>query len=317
MLASTCSLSSVFRQLNTAIAVSQMSSGQCRLAPLIQVIQDCSHLYHYTVKLMFKLHSCLPADTLQGHRDRFHEQFHSLRNFFRRASDMLYFKRLIQIPRLPEGPPNFLRASALAEHIKPVVVIPEEAPEEEEPENLIEISSGPPAGEPVQVVADLFDQTFGPPNGSMKDDRDLQIENLKREVETLRAELEKIKMEAQRYISQLKGQVNSLEAELEEQRKQKQKALVDNEQLRHELAQLKALQLEGARNQGLREEAERKASATEARYSKLKEKHSELINTHAELLRKVGAQLQEGQCGLGTRVRTRPLPSRMQTQPSS
>lgn len=48
----------VFRQLNTAIAVSQMASGQCRLAPLIQVIQDCSHLYHYTVKLLFKLHSC-------------------------------------------------------------------------------------------------------------------------------------------------------------------------------------------------------------------------------------------------------------------
>lgn len=35
-----------------------MSSGQCRLAPLIQVIQDCSPLYHYTVKLLFKLHSC-------------------------------------------------------------------------------------------------------------------------------------------------------------------------------------------------------------------------------------------------------------------
>jgi hypothetical protein len=28
----------------------------------------------------------------------------SLRNFFRRASDMIYFKRLIQIPRLPEVP---------------------------------------------------------------------------------------------------------------------------------------------------------------------------------------------------------------------
>ncbi|XP_039735254.1 huntingtin-interacting protein 1-related protein isoform X2 [Pteropus medius] len=277
---------SVFRQLNTAIAVSQMSSGQCRLAPLIQVIQDCSHLYHYTVKLMFKLHSCLPADTLQGHRDRFHEQFHSLRNFFRRASDMLYFKRLIQIPRLPEGPPNFLRASALAEHIKPVVVIPEETAEDEEPENLIEIGTGPPAGEPA-VVADLFEQTFGPPNGSMKDDRDLQIETLKREVEMLRAELEKIKLEAQRYITQLKGQVNTLEAELEEQRKQKQKALVDNEQLRHELAQLRAAQQEGERKQGLREaEAEKKASATEARYSKLKEQHSKLVATHAELLRK-------------------------------
>lgn len=62
--------------------------------------------------------------------------------------------------------------------------------------------------------------------------------------------------QAQRYISQLKGQVNTLEAELEEQRKQKQKALVDNEQLRHELAQLRAAQLESERNQGLREEAE-------------------------------------------------------------
>uniref|UniRef100_A0A8C8SEB0 AP180 N-terminal homology (ANTH) domain-containing protein n=1 Tax=Pelusios castaneus TaxID=367368 RepID=A0A8C8SEB0_9SAUR len=184
---------SVFRQLNTAMAVSQMSAVQCRLAPLIQVIQDCSHLYHYTVKLMFKLHSCLPADTLQGHRDRFHEQFRSLKNFFKRASDMLYFKRLIQIPRL--APPNFLRASALAEHVKPVVVIPEEAPEDEEPENLIEISTAPQVEQ--QNVPDIFEQTFGPPNG-VRDDRDLQIENLKKEVDLLRAELEKIKLEVRR-----------------------------------------------------------------------------------------------------------------------
>ncbi|XP_074869099.1 huntingtin-interacting protein 1-related protein isoform X1 [Carettochelys insculpta] len=274
---------SVLRQLNTSMAVSQMSSVQCRLAPLIQVIQDCSHLYHYTVKLMFKLHSCLPADTLQGHRDRFHEQFRSLKSFFKRASEMLYFKRLIQIPRLPESPPNFLRASALAEHVKPVVVIPEEAPEDEEPENLIEISTAPPVEQ--QNVSDIFEQTFGPPNG-VRDDRDLQIENLKKEVDLLRAELEKIKLEAQRYITQLKAQINSLEAELEEQRKQKQKALVDNEQLRDEVERLQRAQLESSRAQGLYIEAEKKASATEMRYAKLKEKHSELINTHAELLRK-------------------------------
>uniref|UniRef100_A0A452IZ97 Huntingtin-interacting protein 1-related protein n=1 Tax=Gopherus agassizii TaxID=38772 RepID=A0A452IZ97_9SAUR len=274
---------SVLRQLSTAMAVSQMSSVQCRLAPLIQVIQDCSHLYHYTVQLMFKLHACLPADTLQGHRDRFHEQFRSLKNFFKRASDMLYFKRLIQIPRLPESPPNFLRASALAEHVKPVVVIPEEAPEDEEPENLIEISTAPSVEQ--QNMSDIFEQTFGPPNG-IRDDRDLQIENLKKEVDLLRAELEKIKLEAQRYITQLKAQINSLEAELEEQRKQKQKALVDNEQLRDEVERLQRAQLESSRTQGLYVEAEKKASATEMRYAKLKEKHSELINTHAELLRK-------------------------------
>ncbi|XP_071428355.1 huntingtin-interacting protein 1-related protein isoform X2 [Pithys albifrons albifrons] len=274
---------SVFRQLNTSMAVSQMSAVQCRLAPLIQVIQDCSHLYHYSVKLMFKLHSCLPVDTLQGHRDRFHDQFRSLKNFFKKASDMLYFKRLIQIPRLPESPPNFLRASALAEHVKPVVVIPEEAPEDEEPENLIEISTTSTT-EP-QITSDLFEQTFGPPNG-VWDDRDAQIESLKKELDTLRAEMEKIKLEAQRYITQLKAQVNSLEGEVEEQRKQKQKALVDNEQLRDELERLQRVKQDSDRSQRLCAEAEKKASATEIRYTKLKEKHSELINTHAELLRK-------------------------------
>lgn len=221
----------------------------------------------------------LPADTLQGHRDRFHEQFHRYQwgGAARRGlapwawlpRDVLHLSpqpqellpqslghALLQaahpdpstargtsqaaapVPPLapvpfdapgclagpqvdsggsrgktpwgateqlppwpPQGPPNFLRASALAEHIKPVVVIPEETAEDEEPENLIEIGTGPPAGEPAvsgpspwlglagppsrpplawsgghhvslwQVVADLFEQTFGPPNGSMKDDR--------------------------------------------------------------------------------------------------------------------------------------------------
>ncbi|XP_064424043.1 huntingtin-interacting protein 1-related protein [Latimeria chalumnae] len=276
---------SVFRSLNTSIAVSQTSSGQCRLAPLIQVIQDCSPLYHYAVKLLFKLHSCLPADTLQGHRDRFHEQFHSLKNFFNRARDMLYFKRLIQIPKLPQNPPDFLRASALAEHVKPVVVIPDETPEDDEPESLIEISTVQQT-EQQQQQQDIFDQTFGPPNGIEKDDRDLQIENLKKEIEFLRAELERMKSEAQKYIIQLKGQINGLEVELEEQRKQKQKALVDNEQLRDELEKLKRQKTDNEKVQTLLVDADKKTQATELRYNKLKEKHNELVSTHAELLRK-------------------------------
>uniref|UniRef100_A0A8C5RJH5 I/LWEQ domain-containing protein n=1 Tax=Laticauda laticaudata TaxID=8630 RepID=A0A8C5RJH5_LATLA len=91
---------------------------------------------------------------------------------------------------------------------------------------------------------------------------------------------------AQRYITQLKAQVNSLEAEVEDQRMQKQKALVDNEQLRDELEKLQKAKFEGDKNRGLYLEAEKKASTTEIRYAKLKEKHNELINTHAELLRK-------------------------------
>ncbi|XP_042564287.1 huntingtin interacting protein 1 related b [Clupea harengus] len=279
----------VLRQLNTSIAISTMTSGQCRLAPLIQVIQDCSHLYHYSVKLLFKLHACLPADTLQGHRDRFLDQFHSLKTFFNKARDMIFFKRLIQIPRLPDSPPNFLRASALAEHVKPMVVIPdEEEPEEaeeDEPETLIDVSEAPPPSMAAQPQVDIFDQAFGPPNNGF-DDRDLQIESLRREIELLRAELEKIKGEAQRYVTQLKSQINSLEAELEEQRVQKQRALLENEQLRMEL---EATRRRNAEHEGLQSvftEAEKKAQSTEERYNKLKEKHVELVSHHAELLRK-------------------------------
>uniref|UniRef100_A0A8C7V573 I/LWEQ domain-containing protein n=1 Tax=Oncorhynchus mykiss TaxID=8022 RepID=A0A8C7V573_ONCMY len=245
--------------LNTSIAISTTTSGQCRLSPLIQVIQDCSHLYHFTVKLLFKLHACLPADTLQGHRDRFHDQFHSLKTFFNKARDMQYFKRLIQIPKLPESPPNFLHAASLAKHARPVVVIPsEDEPEQQEdddddddPEPLINVSD---VTMPSMMV-------------------DIQIENLQQDLEKLRADLERVKGEAQRYITQLKSQINSLETELEEQRVQKQRALVENEQLR--------MELEATRRRNAEHEI-----ATEQRYTKLKEKHTELVSSHAELLRK-------------------------------
>ncbi|XP_045559091.1 huntingtin interacting protein 1 related b isoform X3 [Salmo salar] len=281
----------VIRQLNTSIAISTLTSGQCRLSPLIQVIQDCSHLYHFTVKLLFKLHACLPADTLQGHRDRFHDQFHSLKTFFNKARDMMYFKRLIQIPKLPESPPNFLHAASLAKHARPVVVIPDEdEPEQvddddDDPEPLINVSDVTMPSMAVPQQFDIFDQTFGPANGGF-DDRDIQIENLKRDLELLRTDLERVKGEAQRYITQLKSQINSLEAELEEQRVQKQRALVENEQLRMELEATRRRNAEHESVQATFGEAETRAQATEQRYNKLKEKHTELVSSHAELLRK-------------------------------
>ncbi|KAJ8005658.1 hypothetical protein DPEC_G00120220 [Dallia pectoralis] len=282
----------VIRQLNSSSTISTMLSAQCRLAPLIQVVQDCSHLYHFSVKLLFKLHSCLPPDTLQGHRDRFHDQFHSLKTFFNKARDMQYFKRLIQIPKLPDSPPNFLHAASLAKHARPVVVIPnadepeQQDDDDDDPEPLINVSETPMlAMAPPQPQLDIFDQTFGPANGGF-DDRDVQIESLKRDMEMLRGDLERVKAEAQRYITQLKSQINSLEAELEEQRVQKQRALVENEQLRMEL---EATRRRNAEHENLLAnfgEAEQKAQVTELRYTKLKEKHSELVSSHAELLRK-------------------------------
>ncbi|XP_031985711.1 huntingtin-interacting protein 1 isoform X3 [Corvus moneduloides] len=284
----------VFSSLDMSRSVSVTAAGQCRLAPLIQVILDCSHLYDYTVKLLFKLHSCLPADTLQGHRDRFLEQFRKLKDLFYRSSNLQYFKRLIQIPQLPENPPNFLRASALSEHISPVVVIPAEAssPDSEPITDLVEMDTASQS-----LFDNKFDDIFGSSfscdpfnfnsqNGMSKDDKDRLIEQLYGEIAGLKEELENFKAESTRGAVQLRGRASELEAELAEQQHLKQQAQDESEFLRTELEELKKQREDTEKAQRSLTEIERRAQANEQRYSKLKEKYSELVQNHADLLRK-------------------------------
>ncbi|NXM06652.1 HIP1 protein, partial [Tyrannus savana] len=284
----------VFSSLDMSRSVSVTAAGQCRLAPLIQVILDCSHLYDYTVKLLFKLHSCLPADTLQGHRDRFLEQFRKLKDLFYRSSNLQYFKRLIQIPQLPENPPNFLRASALSEHISPVVVIPAEAssPDSEPITDLVEMDTASQS-----LFDNKFDDIFGSAfscdpfnfnsqNGMNKDEKDRLIEQLYGEITALKEELENFKAESTRGTVQLRGRASELEAELAEQQHLKQQAQDESEFLRAELEELKKQREDTEKAQRSLTEIERRAQANEQRYSKLKEKYSELVQNHADLLRK-------------------------------
>ncbi|KAM5229106.1 huntingtin-interacting protein 1 isoform 4-T4 [Ctenodactylus gundi] len=287
----------VFNSLDMSRSVSVTTTGQCRLAPLIQVILDCSHLYDYTVKLLFKLHSCLPADTLQGHRDRFMEQFTKLKDLFHRSSNLQYFKQLIQIPQLPESPPNFLRASALSEHISPVVVIPAEAssPDSEpvlEKDGLMDMDASQQS-----LFDNKFDDIFGSSlssdpfnfnsqNGVSKDEKDHLIERLYREISGLRAQLENLQAESQQAVMQLKSRISELEAELAEQQHLGRPAAGESECLRAELDELRKQREDTEKAQRSLTEIERKAQANEQRYSKLKEKYSELVQNHADLLRK-------------------------------
>ncbi|XP_026779976.3 huntingtin-interacting protein 1 isoform X3 [Pangasianodon hypophthalmus] len=289
----------VFSSLDMSRSVSVTAAGQCRLAPLIQVILDSSHLYDYTVKLLFKLHSCLPAETLQGHRDRFLEQFKKLKSLFCRSSNLQYFKRLIQIPQLPEYPPNFLRASALSEHISPVVVIPAEtsSPESEPMVETDELVDTDIPSLPQSVVESRFDDLFGTSattdpfnfnsqNGMRKDDKDRLIEQLTAELQALKEELESFRLESGRLCQALRGRVSELEAELAEQSHLKQQALSESEFLKAELDDLRRVKEDTEKEQRSLTEIERKAQANEQRYTKLKEKYTELVQNHADLLRK-------------------------------
>lgn len=102
---------------------SMTSVGQCHLSPLVAFIQDSSLLYDYTVKILFKLHSNLNPEDLEGLCKRFHGLHKKLKSFYINASNLQYFKTLIQIPHLSETPPNFRIASDLQQHVAPRVVM--------------------------------------------------------------------------------------------------------------------------------------------------------------------------------------------------
>uniref|UniRef100_A0A672LMM7 Huntingtin-interacting protein 1-like n=1 Tax=Sinocyclocheilus grahami TaxID=75366 RepID=A0A672LMM7_SINGR len=287
----------VFSSLDMSRSVSVTAAGQCRLAPLIQVILDSSHLYDYTVKLLFKLHSCLPADTLQGHRDRFQEQFKKLKSLFYRSSNLQYFKRLIQIPQLPENPPNFLRASALSEHISPVVVIP--------------VESSSPESEHVAETEDLVDTDIPPlpvtHTLSLSKTLYRLIEQLTAELQALKEELESFRLESGRLCQALRGRVNELEAELAEQTHLKQQALGESEFLRVELDDLRRVKEDTEKEQRSLSEIESKSlftqlSALEAEKAGLMEtvsqKEAELASLGVELERVQSSLTNERESGV-------------------
>ncbi|XP_076614166.1 huntingtin-interacting protein 1-related protein [Chaetodon auriga] len=270
----------VLRQLDANGAKSTTPAGQCRLTPLIPLILDCSFLYHFSVRLMFKLHSRIAPDVLLGHRERFRDLFTSLTQFFDRAREMEFFKSVIQIPDLPDAPPNFLRAAALGEYKRPVVVIPnEEHREEEEVEPQTEVREAP------QMPQYYLLNQMGAADASL-DQRETENDSLKRELEVLKPELQLIRTEAQRCVTELKAQVNRLEAEVEEQRTHKQMAMVENEHLRMEVDTLRCANVASVGAQIGFKEADTRAQAAELRFAQLKERHAELITSHADLMKK-------------------------------
>uniref|UniRef100_A0A671PLP2 Huntingtin-interacting protein 1-like n=1 Tax=Sinocyclocheilus anshuiensis TaxID=1608454 RepID=A0A671PLP2_9TELE len=246
-------------------------------------------------------------------------------SLFYRSSNLQYFKRLIQIPQLPENPPNFLRASALSEHISPVVVIPVESssPESEhvvETEDLVDTDIPPLPSTVDRKFDDLFGTSaatdpfnFNSQNGMRKDEKDRLIEQLTAELQALKEELESFRLESGRLCQALRGRVNELEAELAEQTHLKQQALGESEFLRVELDDLRRVKEDTEKEQRSLSEIERKAQANEQRYTKLKEKYTELVQIcilhNAEIdvvcyfvfseqkLRPRGLELQQGELG--------------------
>lgn len=118
--------SQIFVSVNTYRMSSMTPQGQCRLAPLITLIQDSNPLYDVCVRLMFRLHDGLQHDVLIGHRNRFIDIFSKLKLFYENVRPLQYFSDVIQLPFLPENAPNFSSEVDLGNYITPVMVLQQE-----------------------------------------------------------------------------------------------------------------------------------------------------------------------------------------------
>ncbi|XP_032595454.1 huntingtin-interacting protein 1 [Drosophila grimshawi] len=116
----------IFTSINTYRISSMTQPGQCRLAPMITLIQDSNPLYDMSVRLMFKLHEKLPNDVLSGHRERFSGIFAKLKLFYDNVRPLQYFHDLITVPQLPEHSPNFQSQVDFGSYVPPVVLVQSE-----------------------------------------------------------------------------------------------------------------------------------------------------------------------------------------------
>ncbi|GAB1608881.1 huntingtin-interacting protein 1-like isoform X2, partial [Argonauta hians] len=284
----------VFGSLDMSRSNSMTNSGQCRLAPLIPCILDSCQLYDYLVKSLFKLHSSLPPDTLSGHRDRFLSGYRQLKHFYHQSGTLQYFKNLVQVPLLPDDPPNFTIASDFNKHVKPVAVVPEEVVEADADTPdfdgigfLIDTSS------PIQET-DKFDETFG--EGTMDsfnfngqpqmDERDLMIEQLHKEIQQLREEIDRLQAEAQQKMQPLLEEKEQLKRILAELQVTLDNTLKENELLKRELEEAKLTLAPTDKltdSEKLVKANEEKFKKMKDIYGKLREEHVTLLRVHAEV----------------------------------
>ncbi|XP_038220524.1 huntingtin-interacting protein 1 isoform X2 [Zerene cesonia] len=268
--------SAVFDSLGNARANSMTASGQCRLAALIPCAQDSSHIYDCNVRLLFRLHASLPADTLTGHRERFRQQFKKLSSFYKHASSLQYYRNLLTLPVLPSNPPNFLLQSDFGTYVAPVVSIPEPPPDEVDAiGSLIDTSdtisqvSTPPRHDSLET------RTSPSPAPDPLLERDRLIDHLQNELKRMRTEVSQIVQERNTMLSSMREHCARVETQLQAARNE----------LEEEKQKADILAIEAPEIKKKLSETEDKAKVTDEKFQKLKGAYTQLREEHIALIR--------------------------------
>jgi len=252
----------VFSSLDMGKSNSMTSTGQCRLAPLIVCIQDSVHLYDYTVKVLFLLHQHLPPDTLTGHTSRFLDQFRKLSDFYNKCRNLQYFKYLVQVPSLPDTPPNFMIAAELSQHVTPVAVVPD-------------------------VVDDLVDDAASDMGAStdsavpLVDERERYIDQLLAEIESLQGRVTQL----EEVRARQEGMMRTAEDRMREERSVQDKLRAEIITNQTQIAGLTTMLQQAQAVQSASAEKDDKSKTLEDKFTKLKEVYQKLREEHISLLR--------------------------------
>ncbi|KPI95664.1 Huntingtin-interacting protein 1 [Papilio xuthus] len=266
----------VFESLGNARANSMTASGQCRLAALIPCAQDSSHIYDCNVRLLFRLHAALPADTLVGHRERFRQQFKKLSSFYKHASSLQYYRNLLTLPVLPSNPPNFLLQSDFGTYVTPVVSIPEPPPDEvDSVASLIDTSDTVSQVSHFEQAESFDTRTTPSPQPDPIVERDRLIDHLQNELKRMRNEVSQLVQERntmlgsmREHCTRLESQLQATKSELEEEKQKAEVLSAETPEIKQKLLQ-----------------TEDKAKVIDEKFQKLKGAYTQLREEHITLIR--------------------------------
>ncbi|XP_047141929.1 huntingtin-interacting protein 1 isoform X1 [Hydra vulgaris] len=242
----------ILKTLDKSRNNSQTASSQCKIAILVPILKECSGIYDILVLVVGKLHKSVPHDTLEGHRGRFNVQHKRMKTFCTCAGGMTYITNLIEIPVIPENPPNFLNNKY----------------------------------QPKQELKTVKEEPKPAPLLPHVDERDLLIDQLMKEIDELRKQLELAETQFNDMENNLRMQIHKLQEELRKIQMLAKQITEENSFLKDQLDNNNKGDSE---LQEKAKSADEKFNKLKDLYGKLRNDHIDLLRKNAEFKNKVEA----------------------------
>jgi len=255
-------------------------AGFCRMHPCTLIILDCSHLYDFLVKILFKMHNQLPADVLEGHRSRFKVNHNKLRSFYETCNNITYIRERISLPEIPKEAPDFLATAEFKDlEIKELSKNTAETKIDEIDDNISMISVDDLLGlsntpSEVSSVSDMgtFSMQNAPVNQPMQQNNQMNelVPNLLEEIEHLKSKIAIMEKDQHTEITTLFGALSQAKNVLQ------QKDL--------EIDELKTKVNEAESTKVNVAATSKQALGAQQLYTTIKSKYMTLCNEHAKQL---------------------------------